>query len=821
MPLTQEGYRDYLLARPLAVNTVNSYCSGINHLNLHSGQDLWTITDLGQLDTLLADYGLDGQLSEVGSYGNGTARNALRQWRDYVAHKTGEIEAQPATYLLTWNPDNYQDGGNAGVRVGENERWTCHSTKPQPGDRVYLIRLGGDPRGMVARGTVTKGSFEDADWRDPSKTRRYIEFRAEETRPDCATGLLPMVLLEQISKGSFKWSAQSSGISVPPALAKQLDTLWEAGREVHSLAQCANWFQAQAEWYNDSWKPHYLARVDAIEAIKSGQQALDDATLDWLWREGNNGVCTVSPGHLPNAEYEQNIGLLRELATLVLQDPGRGTYEHVFDRWNAAKEEGLFRQTYTAVIHRVFAAAAPERYTTLVNVQHCRILLKRFTRDFELQTVESRDWLELNNAIKRAMQEVGVPDSTPIDNNILAWMLYETFSKPSTETGSGSTQPTFPPQNNLEEPIVTGKAPLNQILFGPPGTGKTYHTIDKALSILEPTLLATPGVTRAELKAAFTRYQEGGQVAFVTFHQSFSYEDFVEGIRAESREDGTLEYKVEPGVFAKLCERAGRGTDQDQQALGEQIEQSDEGRYPTQYEAKICSQRKPFVLIIDEINRGNVSRIFGELITLIEPSKRDGASEALSTILPYSKRPFSVPDNLYLIGTMNTADRSLAGLDIALRRRFVFEEMPPRPELLDGVVIEEEDLSVNVGELLSTLNQRIELLLDRDHCLGHANFMPLKEEPTLERLSAIFQNQVLPLLQEYFFEDWQRIAWVLNDHRKSSQETMFLQAPKLDIKALLGDVPVGKQRQRWTLNPAAFGNITAYALTIAGDKGAQ
>lgn len=229
------------------------------------------------------------------------------------------------------------------------------------------------------------------------------------------------------------------------------------------------------------------------------------------------------------------------------------------------------------------------------------------------------------------------------------------------------------------------------------------------------------------------------------------------------------------------------------------------------------------VLIIDEINRGNVSRIFGELITLIEPSKRAGASEALTTTLPYSKRPFSVPDNLYLIGTMNTADRSLAGLDIALRRRFVFEEMAPNPEKLKGVVVEHNGISVDIRELLTVLNQRIEVLLDRDHCLGHAYFMPLKtaNSPTIVQLGHIFQHQILPLLQEYFFEDWQRIAWVLNDHRKSSAEAMFLEPPKLDIKTLLGDIAVGGQRQRWSINEKAFTRIEAYALTIEGDKGAQ
>ncbi|HGY1053370.1 AAA family ATPase [Aeromonas hydrophila] len=533
-------------------------------------------------------------------------------------------------------------------------------------------------------------------------------------------------------------------------------------------------------------------------------------------------------------------------------------------------------------------------------------------------------------------------------------------------------------------------APLNQILYGPPGTGKTYHTINKALAILDPDCLAQHGddespEARKALKTRFDELVKEGRIDFVTFHQSFSYEDFVEGIRAESDGDsGQLTYDVVDGVFKRMCDavaakvtrsdsheamtlegrrvwkmslgntqgddahifddcieqgliRLGYGSSHDysecktrsdvQRVLEQSVGKIDNaydytvtsvmtlvnrmkigdlvvvtdgnfkfraigeitgdyrsdvhyegddsyaqvrpvkwlcqfspslpcgelinGRFSqmTLYELKaptlipekllalvnatasqVGSQSEPGVtpsnkrvLIIDEINRGNVSRIFGELITLIEPSKRAGASEALTTTLPYSKRPFSVPDNLYLIGTMNTADRSLAGLDIALRRRFVFEEMPPRADLLDGVVIEDEGHKVDVGRLLHTLNQRIEVLLDRDHCLGHAYFMPLKAaaKPTLAQLGYIFQHQILPLLQEYFFEDWQRIAWVLNDHRKSRAEAMFLTPPKLDIKTLLGDIAVGGQRQRWCINEKAFTRIEAYALTIEGDKGAQ
>ncbi len=143
--------------------------------------------------------------------------------------------------------------------------------------------------------------------------------------------------------------------------------------------------------------------------------------------------------------------------------------------------------------------------------------------------------------------------------------------------------------------------------------------------------------------------------------------------------------------------------------------------------------------------------------------------------------------------------------------------------LVDGVVIEGEERTVDVGRLLHTLNQRSEVLLDCDHCLGHAYFMSLKAaaKPTMAQLASIFQHQILPLLQEYFFEDWQRIAWVLNDHRKNEPDTMFLHEPDFDIEDLLGKVPVGKQRLRWTVNPNAFENPAAYVLTIKGDREAK
>ncbi|WP_291469763.1 AAA family ATPase [Acidovorax sp.] len=228
-----------------------------------------------------------------------------------------------------------------------------------------------------------------------------------------------------------------------------------------------------------------------------------------------------------------------------------------------------------------------------------------------------------------------------------------------------------------------------------------------------------------------------------------------------------------------------------------------------QQRVSAASSEEPRVLIIDEINRGNIARIFGELITLIEPSKRAGADEALEVVLPYSKTPFSVPPNVYLIGTMNTADRSLTGLDVALRRRFAFQEMPPRPELLDDVTVPDVE-GVTVGEILRTMNQRIEALLDRDHCLGHAYFMPLHKAATLAQLGSIFRNQVLPLLQEYFFDDWQRIQWVLNDHRKP-RELQFVQSIGVNVAELFGaEVNVARSPQIWAVNEHAFTQVGSY-----------
>jgi len=238
---------------------------------------------------------------------------------------------------------------------------------------------------------------------------------------------------------------------------------------------------------------------------------------------------------------------------------------------------------------------------------------------------------------------------------------------------------------------------------------------------------------------------------FVTFHPSFTYEDFVEGIRPESDDDGgPVRYPLRAGIFKQACERA-------VQLAGFDRGLAEFCGLPPDERKRLLATARPAVLFIDEINRGNVARILGELITLIEPDKRLGAAQELVVTLPGSRQRFGVPSNLWIVGTMNTADRSVVALDVALRRRFAFKACPPRPDLLDGVLVE----GVDLGRLLRAINRRLLVLRDRDHLIGHAFFIPLTVAPTLDGLRRVFRESVLPLLMEYFHDDLGRVGLVL------------------------------------------------------------
>ncbi len=452
--------------------------------------------------------------------------------------------------------------------------------------------------------------------------------------------------------------------------------------------------------------------------------------------------------------------------------------------------------------------------------------------------------------------------------------------------------------SSRKDPMTTS----NIILYGPPGTGKTYATASHAVLLCDGALPS--GGDHGAVRSRFEELRQAGRISFVTFHQSFGYEEFVEGLRPHVNEAGQVVYSVRPGAFKSACASAllrgpgspglggkplrerkvfkmslgaswsdegtkvfdyclknscvllGWGGDIDfsdcdtREAIERKLEQEapdidkrgshlrfvdlfkremkvgdlilvSHGNSKFRGIAEVAddyefAEDAPFhqmrrvrwiatspdgwsasdlyekavvmstlyvlgadninweklqgivgapepthgaqqhVIIIDEINRANISKVFGELITLIEPDKREGAPNAITVRLPYSGEDFSVPSNLHIIGTMNTADRSIALLDTALRRRFEFVEVMPDPEVLSGVEIDGVDLK----QLLRALNERIEVLYDRDHTIGHAYFLGVT---TLDELEAVFRRKVLPLLQEYFFENWAKVRRVLND----------------------------------------------------------
>ena len=558
--------------------------------------------------------------------------------------------------------------------------------------------------------------------------------------------------------------------------------------------------------------------------------------------------------------------------------------------------------------------------------------------------VEWIDWINNSKSLRYKPQfDINSPSIIDDIENALAYL--------EKELGNDIRNLMKPIQNTNK--TMNNKIPLNQILYGPPGTGKTYHTINKALAIIESKKeedLAKE--SRKDLKKRFDAYVAKGQIVFTTFHQSMSYEDFIEGIKPvkPKADDSFVKYEVEDGIFKKICHEAQKKQnkniviDNQEQELTKEVFKdfyiqftsnlvsADENvsncylktrdgyefglfkntansicikagqkktkmsasfdelssvlfdnKKPTyeSYEKTIIDKiledksykeatsdntQKNYVLIIDEINRGNVSQIFGELITLIEEDKRLGKDEALELILPYSKSEtrFGVPPNLYLIGTMNTADRSVEALDTALRRRFSFVEMPPRPELLApnymfwdflwqnqdkvwddkdykvnetakreflGITdalwekrkpiwdkmekegknenqktyfSESEFTGINLQKILETINKRIEKLLNKDNLIGHSYFISVKD---IKELQSVFQNKIIPLLQEYFFGDYAKIGLVLGSgfvEKEESTEDVFFNFDYNDGISDLTERPVYRIKNIMEMEESKF-----------------
>lgn len=494
---------------------------------------------------------------------------------------------------------------------------------------------------------------------------------------------------------------------------------------------------------------------------------------------------------------------------------------------------------------------------------------------------------------------------------------------------------------------VNDNIKLNTILYGPPGTGKTYSSVIYAVAIIEgKSIEDIRKENYPDVLVRYNQYKTEGRIAFTTFHQSYGYEEFIEGIRPETDEETRqIRYYVRSGVFKEFCESAGApeirakdidipddamvweakvrsnvtqdcfdndrvridwgfdsdigrafmndvkkgdiiitsvtsrkringiavvteddafeldGADEDKSTrrvkwlaknidedivdinVGKQLHRMTLARVPFMKVQDIVAlakkdnpelgdiipNTKPYVFIIDEINRGNISKIFGELITLIEENKRKGASEAADALLPYSGERFSVPDNVYILGTMNTADRSIAIIDTALRRRFDFVEMMPDSEVLrknHADTVMSGGKTLDVAGMLDVINARIEFLFDREHTIGHAFFLGLTgDNATIENLAEIFRKNVIPLLQEFFYDDYGKIQLVLGDNGNCDEEYKLI----IDHDARVSDLFSNNGRLRdseitfsdsikYEINEEAFYHIESYIKIYDGVK---
>lgn len=644
---------------------------------------------------------------------------------------------------------------------------------------------------------------------------------------------------------------------------------------------------------NYSWYEKYKQfTTDLREANE-----LPESLLATLWTKQSSAVALIKQGVVPSHEYNQAKKEFVSLTKLAADRTNKDRYLQATAMLDNMLRNNRISRRYFAALHRVLIAFEAEKLTSPVSPNAMQELVTFFNRYFgtSILTV-NRTWFDLSADLKRAVIQMLPAHIDTLKVNITLWRIYDNRELITKLLGNIQHENVHT-DSKMGEKTMTLDIPLNQILYGPPGTGKTYQTVRLAVDAADPGCIDIVGKSNDDIRHAYkTRFDElvhEKRIRFVTFHQSYGYEEFVEGLSA--RTDGErLSYFVKDGIFKQICEHAknGVGTIDDildnaitqfkeELELKERIEletvrgkkffvefhenttfrvfpigtsKDDLGNgYPVsiehikafyrngdstkvynvsyvkgilhfiqqKYSVPEFDSVKPqkkfnFVLVIDEINRGNISKIFGELITLIEPSKRLSQLESLRVTLPYSGDSFGVPDNLYIIGTMNTADRSLALMDTALRRRFDFIEMMPDYDALKDSKGEAYSIAgINLVKLLETINNRIAALYDREHMLGHAFLIPVvtaikaeKQQQALTELAKCFQTKIIPLLAEYFFEDWGKIRLVLADNQKDIEKQLIREA-KVDFSNLFGD----------TTKINSFDNeATTYTLRNYGDE---
>lgn len=727
-------------------------------------------------------------------------------------------------YLLTWNPNNwnwpdYKEKVQA-VKEGKTviESWTSSSKQPNVGDQVFLLK---SQVGIIGHGHVERASY-DAPHYNAEKAKEglktnHIDVKFDWLMDEIENNYISLDLLERVFPKQT-WRPQSSGIEIKEEYINNLEKVFQ---QVKSIPNSRIDFGTVYTFLKNYCRRIYSdpekagdKKAEMEEIKKVGQTA---------YREFNKYgefIEKLLPGYtMGKSTSWQNSGNLMKYFWIELKKVGYEELAHsisismnAYPEYNKqkgvtlsvrveakdsqCKKDSIFSEKEVYKIHNsildipikndnlYYQASVKSRYTDT---------FKKFGIDAE-EVRKELDQLEKVQIVKEITGpyiEQNTPDILMQTVQAIAELIpyYEHIlevRENRIKEREGSLMINEESETTFNSNQSRNDIAKNTILYGPPGTGKTYYTAYYSVAICED--VSIEDLEKQSYEDVLKKYdflKKEGRIAFTTFHQSYGYEEFIEGIRpvmAGEEEKKSIEYEIVPGVFKKFCDEASLVDD------------------------------KPYVFIIDEINRGNISKIFGELITLIEETKRKGEVEELTAFLPYSQQEFGVPNNVYILGTMNTADRSIALMDTALRRRFNFIEMMPDCRTIEDVVIRQNEKEVNVGDVLDIINRRIEFLFDREHTIGHAFFTSLKngDSNSIERLADIFRNSIIPLLQEYFYDDYEKIRLVLGDNHKKDEQFQFIKKVNIMPKELFGESIRLESTALYSLNEDALGKIESY-----------
>ena len=699
------------------------------------------------------------------------------------------------------------------------ESWTSSSKQSNVGDQVFLLK---SQVGIIGHGHVERASYEaphyDSKKAQEGLTTNHIDVKFDWLMDETENNYISLDLLEIVFPKQT-WRPQASGIEIKGEYINNLEKVYQ---QVKSIPNSRIDFGTVYTFLKN-----YCRRIYS-DPEKAGDQKAEMEEIKKVgqtaYREFNKYgkyIEKLLPGYTAGKSTGwQNSGRLMKYFWIELKKVGYEELAHsisismnAYPEYNKrkgvtlsvrveakdsqCKKDSIFSDKEVYKIHNSILDI-PIKKTD--NLYYQASVKSRYTETFKKFGIDSEEVRKELDQLEKVqiVKEITGPYKEQNTSDILMQtvqaiaelMPYYEYILEVRENRIKEKEGSLMIN---EEPVMTydlnqsGNAfAKNSILYGPPGTGKTYYTAYYSVAICE-------GISIEELEKKsyeevlknFNDLKEKGRIAFTTFHQSYGYEEFIEGIRpvmAGEEEKKSIEYEIVPGVFKKFCDEASLVDD------------------------------KPYVFIIDEINRGNISKIFGELITLIEETKRKGEREGLSAFLPYSQEEFGVPKNVYILGTMNTADRSIALMDTALRRRFNFIEMMPDCRTIEDIVIRQNEKEVNVGDVLDIINRRIEFLFDREHTIGHAFFTSLKngDSNLIDRLADIFRNSIIPLLQEYFYDDYEKIRLVLGDNHKKDEQFQFIKKINIAPKELFGESIRLESTAVYSLNEDALGKIESY-----------